>query len=192
MLRLACSFAIVIFAACGDDGGAAPVSYSEPVGINLKAKSSDVVNGTIDDSKAITTESGNPYGAFIANARRELDGVDPGRIEISSTHLLLGGGTTGVARLGEVLVGDVVVQFEMNDTHNTYPAASYLATGTDSAGPLDLAVGFDGMTIPTADFAKLLSGAFKVVLRGPAAPAFPSKNADADLQTTFVFTAFAE
>ena len=46
---------------CGDD----PVSFSAPVGINLKAKSGEVVNNAISNDKGINTESGNPFGAFV-------------------------------------------------------------------------------------------------------------------------------
>jgi len=69
--------ALAVLAACGDD----PVSFSAPVGIELKAKSDDVMNGVITEDKGITTESGNPYGAFINDATARL-GRAPGRVEI--------------------------------------------------------------------------------------------------------------
>ena len=50
---------VVSVVACSSD----PVSYSAPVGINLKAKAGDAAAGAITESKGITTESGNPYGA---------------------------------------------------------------------------------------------------------------------------------
>ncbi len=64
MARLAyIALGSLALAACGDD----PVSYSEPVGINLKAKSSDTINNVVTDDKGINTESGNPYGAFVSS-----------------------------------------------------------------------------------------------------------------------------
>lgn len=177
---------LALVGACGDDA----VSYSEPVGINLKAKSSDVVNATVTNEKGITTESGNPYGAFVTNARTELGGAAPGRIEVSGARLLLGASTTGVTALGEIFLGEVVVLFQMNDTDNTFPVASRVFAATDGAGPIDLGVDFDSGEMNDADYGKLLSGSFKVVIRGPAAPDFQAKGADADLQTTLTFTAF--
>ncbi len=172
--------------ACGDDA----VSYSEPVGINLKAKSSDVVGATVTDSKGINTENGNPYGAFVANARQELAGADPGRIALTGASLLLGAGTTGVSRLGEVFAGETVVLFEMNDTNNTFPAANQMLVAADGAGPIAMDVAFESGQMGEADFSKLLAGSFKVVVRGPAATDFAAKGADADLQVTLTFTAY--
>ena len=105
--------------ACGDD----PVSYSAPVGINLKAKSADTVNGVVSDEKGIKTESGNPYGAFVNDARKQL-GRDPGVIDVERVELFLGAGSTGVTALGEVFTGTVDVLFQMNDTNNSYPVAA--------------------------------------------------------------------
>ena len=61
-------------AACADQ----PISYSDDVGIALKA---DVVDGTVVDEKNINTESGNPYAAFITDAHNALH-ADPGSIEV--------------------------------------------------------------------------------------------------------------
>ena len=55
--------ALCALAACGSD----PVSFSEPVGIELKAKSGDVTNAAMTEQKDITTESGNPYGKFTSD-----------------------------------------------------------------------------------------------------------------------------
>ena len=37
---------------------------------------------------------------------------------------------------------------------------------------------------------RALTGSFKVVARGPSAPGFETKGADADIQITFTFAAF--
>jgi hypothetical protein len=172
-------------AACGDD----PVSYSEPVGINLKAKSSDTVNNVVTDEKGINTESGNPYGAFVSNAEREIGG-DPGSIDVEEVTVLLGAGSTGVTRMGEVFTGNVEVLFQMNDTNNSYPVATGTIDAAAAGGPLELASSFDADAIPDLDYAKLLGGSFKVIMRGPAATGFTTKGADADIQVTLTFAAF--
>lgn len=172
--------------ACGDD----PVSYSAPVGINLKAKSDDVVNSVVDDEKGINTESGNPYGAFVSDARRELGGREPGRISVDKVELFLGASSTGVTRLGEVFTGNVEVLFVMNDTNNSFPVADANVAADATAGPLALGVDFNSDDVQGDDYAKLTGGNFKVVIRGPAAAGFNGKGADADLQTTFTFSAF--
>jgi hypothetical protein len=181
-LGLSC---LVLTAACGDD----PVSYSAPVGINLKAKSSDVVNDVVTDEKGITTESGNPYGAFVGDAQATL-GRDPGSIEIDSVELLLGGNSTGVTTLGEIFAGNTEVLFIMNDTDNTFPAASGTIDADTDGGPVELDVDFEPPATTAEDWDKLINGSFKVVIRGDAAAEFTTKGADADVQVTFTFSAY--
>jgi hypothetical protein len=56
---------------------------------------------------------------------------------------------------------------------------------------VDLTVTFDSDTLSGVDRSKLLSGAFKTALRGPAAAGFtPPSSAEANLQLTFTFEAF--
>src|SRR4051812_35810400 len=90
---------LLALAACGSD----PVSFSQPVGITLKAKSGDVNNATITENKDVTTESGNPYGAFISDATAKLGGHAPGTIEVNDVTLTLGGTSQGVATLDQVM-----------------------------------------------------------------------------------------
>ena len=90
MLRIT-SLALLSLVGCSDD----PVSYSSPVSINLKAESGAVNGAAISDEKGITTESGNPYAAFVSDARAKL-GRDPGRIEVDGLTLTLGAQSTGV------------------------------------------------------------------------------------------------
>jgi len=175
-----------LLAACGDD----PVSYSEPVTINLKAKSSDVADTVVTEEKGISTEQSNPYGAFIGNAQHALGGADPGSIEVDEVHLFLGADSTNVTALEEVFAGDVDVLFQMNDTNNSFPVAGFTMDGAVGAGPVALDVGFDSAGMSTADYDKLVGGGFKVLLRGNAAPDFASKGAEATLEVTFQFTAY--
>lgn len=182
-VAVAVAVPMIMLAACGDD----PVSYSAPVGINLKAKSGDVMNNAISDQKGITTESGNPYGAFVNDTRRKL-GKDPSRIELDQLTLTLGAQSTGVTALDEVYTGDVDVAFIMNDTNNTYDVGHVI--DPRGVGPVDVSVVFDSAAVGDADFVKLVGGSFGVVIRGPAATTFVSKGAEANLQLTFTFAAF--
>jgi hypothetical protein len=169
--------------------GCDPVSFSAPVGINLKAKAADVKTGVISEDKGITTESGNPYGAFINEARAKLEGKDPASIEIDSLTLLLGTQSSGVTALEQVFTGKVEVFFEMNDTDNSYPVGNI--TNPKGSGPLELDVTFDSDTITGEDRTKLLGGSFETVIRGPAATSFaPPSTAEAALQLTFTFEAY--
>jgi hypothetical protein len=184
-MRLAYLSILVIAAACGDD----PVSYSAPVGINLKAKSSDTANGVVSDEKAINTESGNPYGAFVNDAQRKL-GRAPGEIDVANVELFLGAASTRVTTLGEVFNGTVEVVFQMNDTNNSYPVATAAITAATASGPVAFDATFAAPDVPALDYEKLLNGSFKVITRGPAATEFSTKGAEADLQVTFTFAAY--
>jgi len=168
--------------ACSDD----PVSYSAPVGINLKAKASDVAANAITEQKAITTESGNPYGAFINDATAKL-GHAPGRAEVDHVTLLLGGTSQGVARLEDVFTGSVDVAFVLDDTNNTYDVGTI--GNPTGVGPDGLDVTFEASALAPQDVIKYLGGGFKVALRGTAAAAFTGGE-EADLQVTLTFAAF--
>jgi hypothetical protein len=167
---------------------AAPVSYSAPVAINLQAKSSDVVAAAISDEKGIMSEAGNPYGAFITAARQALFGHDPSRIDLVSLSLVLGAQSTGVTKLDDVYTGAVDVLFVMGGSNNSYPVGSAMnPTGT---GPVAFTVSFAYANVAPQDVSALLSGNFKVVIRGAPASGFSTKGATADLQVTFAFAAF--
>lgn len=190
MKRLSsCALALVIagvgLLACGGDD---PVNFSAPVAINLKSKSDDVkTGGVVSEEKGITTESGNPFGAFMNDARKALGGKDPGRLELTEVSLLLGGDSKGVVALEDVFSGKVEILFIVNDTNDTFPAAHI--DSVSGTGPLKLTVDFDDAQLGTSR-AKFYSGSFKVVIRGSAATPFTSKGLEASLQATFRFAAF--
>jgi len=175
---------LLVLGACGSD----PVSYSAPVGIELHAKSGDVTQSVVTEQKDITTESGNPYGAFVNDAKAKLGGKDPTRIEIDKLTITLGAQSTGVSTLDQVLSGDVDVAFLANSSNNTYDAGHVMNPTT--AGPVALDPDFEWTTVAAQDLPQMLGGSFKVVLRSPAATDFTTKGADATLQLTFTFTAF--
>lgn len=180
-MRFGCC--LIVLAACGSD----PVSFSMPVGITLKAMSSDVSNSVLSDGKAITTESANPYGMFVSDARTKL-GRDPSRIGLDRLTLALSAQSTQVVALDQVYARDVDVAFIMNDTNTTYDVGQ--VTDPSGVGPTDVHAAFDSARMAAVDFAKLLSGSFKVALRGAVAAMFAAKGAEADLQLIFTFAAF--
>jgi hypothetical protein len=175
--------ALLVVAACGDD----PVSFSEPVGIELKVKSGEVSANAITPEKGITTESGNPYGAFVSDAQAKLGG-DPARIELEKVTIQLGAQSTNVASLEDVMTGDVYAQFLTNDSNNTYVVGHW--GSPTGIGPVEGHPSFDWDALPAGDVDKFMSGSFKVVLNAPASPDFAGKGAEAVLQLTFTFSAF--
>jgi hypothetical protein len=186
-IRSASALALCVAAStAGCGGGSEPVSYSAPVGINVKAKGDAVKAGVVAEDKNINTEIGNPYGAFVAAARQKL-GRDPGRIDISAVDLRLGL-TRGTTALEQVVTGRVDVLFVMNDTNNSFAVAH--VENPMGGGPVKMSIDFQAGTVQAADFARLVSGAFKVALRAMAAPGFADKAKEADLQVTFEFAAF--
>ena len=173
----------VVLIGCGSD----PVKVSEPVGIELDAKSGDTMNGSVTETKNITTESGNPYGKFVNDATAKL-GRAPGTIEISDMTILLGGQSTGVSNLNEVFTGDVDVSFVVNGTNNTYDAGHIMNPA--GVGPDTMDVTFAWSAVPAEDRTAFQNANFTVALRGPAAANFSTKGADARIQVTFTFEAF--
>jgi hypothetical protein len=176
--------AIATLAACGDD----PVSFSAPVGIELKVKSGEVnASNALTPEKGITTESGNPYGKFISDAQAKLGG-DPGSIELEKVTIQIGAQSTNVTALEQVMTGDVYVQFLANDSNNTFVAGKW--TNPTGLVPVEGDSQFDWGAVGAQDVDKMLAGSFKVVLNAPAATDFSTKGAEAVLQLTFTFSAF--
>lgn len=175
---------LLVLAACGSD----PVTYSAPVGIELKVKAGDVTNTSVTETKDITTESGNPYGAFVSDAMTKLGGKDPSSIEIEGLALTLGAQATGVTTIDQIVTGDVDVAFLVNNSNATYDAGR--VTDPTGIGPVAMDPTFDWSAVAAADQPAMLNGSFKVVLRGPAAASFSASGAEATLETKFTFTAF--
>lgn len=176
--------ALVVFAACGDD----PVNYSDDIGIELKTKSGDATDNAITEEKGITTESSNPYGAFITEAKNRL-GHDPSDIKLEKLTVTLGGQSTGVTTLEQVMTGDVYVKFLTNDTNNTFQVGHFASPV--GPGPVEGEATFAmAEDVAEVDIAKVIGGSFKVVLNATPATDFSTKGAEASLQLTFTFSAF--
>lgn len=168
---------------CGED----PVSYSDAIGINLKAKSGDAKEGVIRDEKGITTESGNPFSVFIREAEIKL-GQAPGLVELSALSLTLGAKSTGTTALEEVFTGEVEIMFYFDESKNTLNVGR--VTDPAGAGPVSFNHDFNFSQLGEADRKAFLSGSFKVVIRGASAVEFTSKKIEAELLTTLHFEAF--
>jgi hypothetical protein len=176
--------ALVLVAACGDD----PVNYSDDIGIEIKSKSGDAADSVITEEKSITTESGNPYGAFITEAKNRL-GHDPSNIVLEKLTITLGGQSTGVTTLEQVMTGEAYVKFVVNDTNNTIAVGQF--SNPTGPGPFGGDPSFDMLENATdTDVPKMLGGSFKVVLNATPAADFAGKGAEASLQLTFTFSAF--
>ena len=180
--------ATVLFAvlamACGAKD---PVNYSAPVGISLDVKPGDATGGTIRVDKNITTESGNPFGAFVNEAVKALGG-NPSRIVLTSASLALEPSSTNVTTLPQVFTATTRLSFQSNGTSTLYPAASVAQPA--GAGPVPMLVSFDSASMTPADYDALVSANFKVVLTGTPATGFGSAAATARLQAVLTFVAY--
>jgi hypothetical protein len=161
--------------------------YSSPVGVNLHAQSGDVSSGTITQDKMIISQSGNPYATFLAAARAKF-GKDPSDVGVGGLTLVLGAGSTGVTLLEQVFTGQVDVLFWMQPGSGNSFSVGHVVNPT-GIGPVNLNVDFNSSNVTGLDHAALMSGNFRVVIRGSAAGGFALGNANADLQNTFTFNA---
>jgi hypothetical protein len=175
---------VTVLAACGDD----VVSHSGPVGIHLAFSSGDVSGGRVGDDKNINTESGNPYAAYMAEAREVL-GHDPSRIEVDSLTVRLVAPAGSVTTLGGIYDGPTALTFVMNSTNTVMPVATLAIVAATGAGPVPMDVAFDSGGLSADDWASLKDGNFKVVIDGPAQGDFEGASANVDLEALFTFDA---
>jgi hypothetical protein len=175
----------VLLGIAGFGAGCGHNTYSAPVGVNLHAQSGDVSSGTLTREKQIALQTGNPYAGFLIDARTKL-GKDPSDVGVGGLTLFLGAQSIGVTVLEQVFTGQVDVLFRL-PSGTSYNVGH--VTNPTGAGPINLNVDFDSTKVMGLDHVALMSGNFKVVIRGSAAPLFPAQNADADLQHTFTFKA---
>jgi len=164
--------------ACGDD----PVAHSETVSLKLSGiKAGDIKNGVASEEKNINTESGNPYGEFVKNARAALGGKDPGAIELVSAYVRVHAESKNVTAIEQVFAD---LELFLSDSQTTLPVGTLTApTGSSVKVPLDDTLDYE----PIA--ATLLSGDFKVGVRGTAVDTLPT---DFELKLTLdlKFTAY--
>jgi hypothetical protein len=147
-----------ILAACDED----PVVATDLIVIQLSGiKQGDITDGVVSKSKNVSTESGNPYHAFLVEARAVL-GRDPARIRVESVQLTLDGSTRGIASFADLFNADAEVYLDADVGGTVNVARVTRPTGT---GPVELAVVSTDATLAPI-LAALLSGDFRVGVRG--------------------------
>ena len=173
---------------CGDDGSSNPantVNYSGPVSINIdKFKDGEVRNNAFDADKNVSTESGNPYGMFLSQARATL-GRPPAAVVVDRVTLTLGRDSTGVTAFEQILGGPLTVYLaSSSSTVNIGTVAQ--PTG---AGPVEVVITATRDTLAPIN-SDLIQGSFKVGIRVPAAASLP-RSFDAKVATVLYFRALA-
>ncbi len=172
---------------CGgdDSNGANTVNYSGPVSINVdKFKDGDVHNNAFDSDKSVNTESGNPYGMFLATARSVL-GRQPAAVLVDRATLTLGRDATGVTSFEQFLGGPLTL-YLANSTTTVNIGSVAQPTG---AGPVEVAITATRDTLAPIN-TDLVQGSFKVGIRVPAAAGRP-RSFDAKIATVLYFRALA-
>lgn len=185
-MRLSLGAALVLSAVgCGDDLAANTVNFSGPVTINVdKFKDGDVRNDAFDSDKSISTESGNPYGAFLQQARGAL-GRAPAAVLVERVTLTLGRDSTGVTSFEQFLGGPLVVYLASSSTTVNIGTV----TQPTGAGPVEVTINATRDTLAPINN-DLVQGSFKIGIRVPAAAGRP-RNFDAKIATVIYFRALA-
>ncbi|TAK30377.1 MAG: hypothetical protein EPO40_08290 [Myxococcaceae bacterium] len=179
---------LAMTAGCGSEdpaNTANTVNYSGPVSINIdKFKDGEVRNNAFDADKSVSSESGNPYGMFLSQARATL-GRAPAAVLVDRVTLTLGRDSTGVTAFEQILGGPLVVYLaSSSSTVNIGTVAQ--PTG---AGPVEVVITATRDTLAPINN-DLVQGSFKVGIRVPAAAALP-RSFDAKVATVLYFRALA-
>lgn len=185
------SMAMLVLAMAAGCGGEDPantantVNFSGPVSINIdKFKDGEVRNNAFDADKSVSTESGNPYGMFLSQARATL-GRAPAAVVVDRVTLTLGRDTTGVTAFEQFLGGPLTVYLASSSaTVNIGTVAQ--PTG---AGPVEVVITATRDTLAPIN-SDLTQGSFKVGIRVPAAASLP-RSFDAKVATVLYFRALA-
>lgn len=159
-----------------------PEAVVDDVGINLNVSDADLdANNILITEKNISTEQGNPYGAFLSTIREQL-GDEPASIFLETATVSIVGGTQ--ANLEEIYTGVITLTL-VDDSAGTSTDIATFDTPT-GAGPVELEVNADAFD-DEAFQTTLNEGSFKVQLSGAATD--PAANIDADLEILLSFSA---
>jgi hypothetical protein len=150
-----------LLAGCDED----PVNATGRIVIELSGISQgDIVDGSVSNAKNVSTESGNPYHAFLVQANSTLGG-DPARIRVEAAEITLDPSSTGVASFADLFNASAEVFLDADVGGTVVVARVNAPTGT---GPVALeVVSTDDTLAPIMD--ALLSGDFQVGVRGTTA-----------------------
>lgn len=160
--------ASVLFLACGCGGA---VAYSEPVSIKVGTiKESDIRNSAFEFDKEISSETGDPYKAFMATARDELGGADPSAIEVTSIVLTVASDSKGIGTSGfaDVMSG-VEIFFTKGETTVVVGKLGMIPASTTMEIPV--IAGEEELRVLHST---MLKGDFKVGVRGDAVMSPPA------------------
>jgi len=177
---------ILVLVALGAVAGCEePAATSDTIVIRLSGiKEGDIIDGFVEREKNVTTETSNPYAAFLADAREAL-GTDPTLVEVEAVSLTLGGDTRGVAGFEELFTGEVNVFLRTDDGGTVYVGRVTDPTGV---GPVEceLVAGDEALApiLPS-----LLDGSFRVGVRG-ATPRVAGDDFDAKVEVAIGFAAY--
>mgnify|MGYP000684073182 CR=1 FL=1 len=168
---------------CDDDED--PVARTDTIVIQLAGiKEGDIHDGVVEKDKNVTTEVGNPYGAFLDAARVAL-GRNPSRIEVTSVAITLGGDSRGVISFADLFVGETNVFLRADVGGTVYVAR---VTGPTGVGPVICEViAGDSALAPIRD--ALLAGNFRVGIRGTT-NRLPTDDFDARIDVRIGFAAY--
>lgn len=169
----------------GTNGGANTVNYSGPVTINVdKFKDGDVRNEAFDSDRSVSTESGNPYGAFQQQARAVL-GRPPAAVVVDRVTLTLGADARGVTAFEQFLGGPLTLYLASSQTTVNVGTVAQ----PRGAGPVEVQITATRDTLAPIQN-DLTQGSFKVGIRVPAAAGRP-RSFDAKVATVLYFRALA-
>lgn len=185
--RAAVAAAMTVAAGCGDTSGtnANTVNFSGPVAVNIdKFKDGEVRNEAFDVDKSVSTESGNPYGAFLQQARAVL-GRPPAAVLVDRATLTLGANSTGVTSFQQFLGGPLTLYLANSGTTvNIGTVAQPMG-----AGPVEVTITATRDTLAPLQN-DLTQNSFKLGIRVPAAAGRP-RSFDAKVSTVLYFRALA-
>jgi hypothetical protein len=188
MHRRAFFLGVVLVVGCGGGSGndLNTVGYSGPVAIRLdKFKDDEVRNGAFDVDKNLSTEMGNPYGAF-QNAARAALGRAPAAILVDRVTLTLGSDTTGVTAFEQFMGTPMTLYLASNAaTVNIGTVAQPMGPG-----PVEVTITATRDTLAPIQAALTSGGSLKVGIRVPVSPTAP-RRFDARVSVVLYFRALA-
>ena len=176
LLAIAACFTL----ACADEPE--PVAYSESVGLKLSGmKPKDVENNVVSEEKNVNTETGNPYGEFLKNAKDNLGGKEPSYIKLMKATVGLHSESDGLSSLGQVFT-KIELFVSTSDVTKTLGTASSVS-GSEVSVTIDSSVDWQALA-PV-----MIAGDFKLGLRCETGATTP-KEWEARLFMDLNFSAF--
>lgn len=181
-LLLLAAFSSSTLLGCSDD----PAFTSGQVGISLGVKEGDIVGDQIDSRKNVSTESGNPYGAFISKVEDEF-GDSPREIRVEAVTLQIQESKDDVSVFEDLWPETVNVFLAADDTVSGFVVASIDSPA--GLGPINVPI----RSVDDADgLGQLLeSGNFRVGVRGKTDLSETSKF-DTKIAVTLTFGAYED